>query len=114
MGAEGFPLCKVVELVWNPQPMCSSVLSLPWVLWTCDQVGYMAWEEGRTQEMCSKDAGGPQDFFSPNHFQMWAAGPAGWMIFKCPEPLNPTLTEPVAGLYSSAACIKRGFPLLWA
>lgn len=53
-------------------------------------------------------------FFFPNHFQMWAAGPAGWMIFKCPEPLNPTLTEPVAGLYSSAACIKRGFPLLWA
>jgi hypothetical protein len=48
VGGEGFPLCKVVELVWNPQPIGSSVLSLPWVsVWTCDQVGYMAWEEGR-------------------------------------------------------------------
>lgn len=61
VGREGFPLCKVVELVWNPQPMGSSVLSLPWVVWTCDQVGYMAWEEGRTQEVRSKDAGSLQD-----------------------------------------------------
>lgn len=65
VGAEGFPLCKVVELVWNPQPMGSSVLSLPWVVWTCDQVGYTAWEEGRTQEVRSKDAGGPRDFYPP-------------------------------------------------
>lgn len=43
-------------------------------------------------------------------------GSRSYMIFKCPEPLgvNPTLTEPVAGLYSAASSIKRGFPLLWA
>lgn len=120
VGREGFPLCKVVELVWNPQPMGSSVLSLPWVVWTCDQVGCTAWEEGCTQEVCSKDPGGLKDIpqlhplFSPRHphFQMQAAGPAGWMIFKCPEPprVNPTLSHPVAGLHSATSCIKCGFP----
>lgn len=88
---EGFPLCKVVELVWNPQPMGSSVLSLPWVVWTCDQVGYMAWEEGRTQEVRSKDAGSLQDLPPPRpnpyYFQMPAAGPEDWMFFKYPESL---------------------------
>lgn len=51
-----------------------------------------------------------------DHFQTQAAGPAGWMIFKCPEPprVNPTLTQPVARLFSAASCIKCGFPLLWA
>lgn len=29
-----------------------------------------------------KDAEAPQDFFPPNHLQMWAAGPAGWVDFQ--------------------------------
>lgn len=101
MGGEGFPLCKVVELVWNPQPMglfCPVTTLGP--LQTCDQVGYMEWEKDTHRRCVQRTL---EVFKIPHHhhhfFQIRAAGPAGWMVFRYPELLrvNPTLSQPVAG-----------------
>lgn len=88
---------------WSGTPSLwgSSVLSLPWVSYRL-VTRWVTWSGRKdTHRRCVQRT--LEVFKIPHHhhhfFQIRAAGPAGWMVFRYPELLrvNPTLSQPVAG-----------------